>query len=124
MTAPVRVEVFGRTDVGMARDHNEDSFLVDESLALCAVADGMGGHQGGDYASRLAVEILRKEVAQAGVLEEAARRIREVDPSARVPVFGKRPASAGPCSSSRTGWAAPPPARSPATWRPRRSTTT
>jgi serine/threonine protein phosphatase PrpC len=53
---------WGLTDVGQKRDHNEDSFLISTDLSLFAVADGMGGHQGGDRASRLAVEILEREL--------------------------------------------------------------
>ena len=45
----------GQTDVGMRRDHNEDSYLVNDDLALYVVADGMGGHAGGEMASKLAV---------------------------------------------------------------------
>jgi serine/threonine protein phosphatase PrpC len=50
------------TDVGLKREHNEDSFLCNEKLGLYAVADGMGGHLGGERASRMAVEILEREV--------------------------------------------------------------
>ena len=53
------------TDVGRKRDHNEDSFLCNDGLRLYAVADGMGGHLGGERASRMAVEILEREVAGA-----------------------------------------------------------
>jgi serine/threonine protein phosphatase PrpC len=50
------------TDVGLKRDHNEDSFLCCDELGLYAVADGMGGHLGGEQASRMAVEVLEKEM--------------------------------------------------------------
>ena len=47
------------THVGCIRDHNEDNLLV--SSPLFAVADGMGGHEGGEIASEIAVQILRKQ---------------------------------------------------------------
>jgi protein phosphatase len=61
-----------RTDVGMKREHNEDSFLVNEDLGLYVVCDGMGGHAGGETASRLAVQTIERELLSA--------RLRSDDP--------------------------------------------
>ena len=61
----MKLFAWGQTDVGSKRDHNEDSFLVAPDLGLFVVADGMGGHQGGDRASSLAVDIMKREVDAA-----------------------------------------------------------
>ena len=61
----MKVVSAGLTDVGRKRNHNEDSFLVDDELQLYVVADGMGGHAGGGTASRIAVETIDKELRRA-----------------------------------------------------------
>ncbi len=75
------------TDVGLKRDHNEDSYLCNEEAGLFAVADGMGGHLGGERASHLAIEILEREieplaaelrVSAAAELTAAAAAAREL----------------------------------------------
>jgi len=53
-----RYHAFGRTDTGMVRDHNEDSFAILADREIYLVADGMGGHNAGEVASRLAIETL------------------------------------------------------------------
>jgi serine/threonine protein phosphatase PrpC len=79
----VMVHVFGRTDVGRTREHNEDAFVVadltmdDASLqpsvrkhrvghkgSLFMVADGMGGAAAGEIASQMATEIVLKELRE------------------------------------------------------------
>ena len=67
----MRFVPYALTDVGRKRDHNEDSFLVAPHLQLFAVADGMGGHQAGERASKMAVECLAESLVLSA--EEAAR---------------------------------------------------
>ena len=54
----MRAIATGLTDVGLQREHNEDSFVVLSECDLFIVADGMGGHRAGDVASRLATDTI------------------------------------------------------------------
>src|SRR5882672_1970343 len=81
----IRLQLFGRTDVGQIREHNEDNFLVADltretrSLleadrifsigpkgTILGVCDGMGGAAAGEVASQLAVDIIFEKMAGAG----------------------------------------------------------
>lgn len=87
----MKFEIWAKTDVGLKREINQDTILVDPELNLFIVADGMGGHKGGEVASALAVETVQEIVKDrlqgasrinpAEVLAEAyrasSRRIHE-----------------------------------------------
>lgn len=102
MTGRLRISVFGKTDLGQSRDHNEDTFLVadlstgkasllpdvrDHELgprgSLFVVADGMGGAAAGELASSMAVDAIYRHLSTAWAADpdvSAARfgfRVRE-----------------------------------------------
>lgn len=78
----MKFEVWAQTDVGLRREINQDSILVDHILNLFVVADGMGGHKGGEVASAMAIEIvqdmvrerLSPQISAGKVLESAYRQ--------------------------------------------------
>lgn len=64
------MKAFSITDVGMVRQVNQDYVYTSEKPLgnlqnLFVVADGMGGHQAGDYASKFTVEVLQKELRES-----------------------------------------------------------
>jgi PPM family protein phosphatase len=108
----VIVNVFGRTDVGRVRDHNEDAFLVADLTAdnaslqpevrthlvgshgsLFMVADGLGGAAAGEVASELAILTVQSELraqwrsAPERTPEVFARAIKSAAESANAKIF-------------------------------------
>jgi serine/threonine protein phosphatase PrpC len=58
------LEIFSATDVGRARDNNEDSVAVDESVGLAVLADGMGGYNAGEVASNMLTSFIKSELGR------------------------------------------------------------
>lgn len=75
----LRLRAGAATDVGRMRQVNQDAFLVEPDQGLYAVADGMGGHRGGEVASQVAIEALRDAYRSgddlAGAIAEANLRV-------------------------------------------------
>ena len=90
---PIIVDAFGLTDVGIARKNNQDSFLVSNSSrtdgeadlaeahpkiaangSIFVVADGMGGLQAGEVASRMAVDLVAMHLAETLRAKEPANQ--------------------------------------------------
>ena len=93
----IRFVSHGLTHVGLVRRRNEDAFLDRPEVGLWAVADGMGGHEAGDYASARIVAAL-SEIAPTGDLAAFANsceaRLRDVDAELRI-----RAAMLGPAAT-------------------------
>ena len=101
MTTAFRVTAF--TDTGLVRDHNEDALLVQgwicqaasgslvtmefpsdmRSAFVCAVADGMGGHAGGDLASRVALGLIGDAASTWRTPQDIARSLAETNDRVR-----------------------------------------
>jgi protein phosphatase len=83
----MKIDAWFLTDKGLRRESNQDSCLINKEIGVYIVADGMGGHSGGEVASAIAVQTIEdiikkpesKDMAPREVLtyayEEASRRI-------------------------------------------------
>lgn len=77
LSSGLKLVVYGVTDVGLNREHNEDCISWDIELGVVLLADGMGGHNAGEIASELAVtsvhdallDVLSPEMLEAGVIK-------------------------------------------------------
>jgi len=74
------MKVCGKTDVGLRRHENQDTFAVEqgEKLLIAVVCDGMGGAEGGQIASSLAVETFMQEIRALLRADMTARQLREL----------------------------------------------
>ena len=72
----------GTTHTGLVRPTNQDAFLVANDLGLWIIADGMGGHAGGNVASRITVKAIHGYIAEhAG--RASATKVDEIPPLLR-----------------------------------------
>jgi serine/threonine protein phosphatase PrpC len=83
---PLRVESGAKTHEGKVRQRNEDSFFALERHGLWAVADGMGGHEGGDWASAKIVEEL-EQIRFPKSFEDACSSIANAIHSANMLIY-------------------------------------
>src|SRR5215510_5618505 len=70
------------TSKGNVRGHNEDALLDRPEIGLWVVADGMGGHNAGDVASRMIVEALQhapKNTQPSAFVDDVENRLLEVN---------------------------------------------
>lgn len=74
------MNVCGKTDVGLRRHENQDTFAVEqgEKLLIAVVCDGMGGAEGGQIASSLAVETFMQEIRALLRADMTAGQLREL----------------------------------------------
>jgi protein phosphatase len=85
----VHVTYAGRTDVGVVRSGNEDTYVVLPERGICIVADGMGGHAAGEVASEMAVRSVERELGSVRDLgdEQVAERMRAAIRAANEAIF-------------------------------------
>ena len=70
-----KILLHGQTDNGLVRDHNEDAIGCNEDIALAILADGMGGHRGGEMASAITVSTLLELISNETVKHSTADRL-------------------------------------------------
>jgi len=92
--ATFQVSAAGFSHVGMKRKQNQDNFLVAPELNLFVVADGMGGHKGGETASDLAVNTIADYFRATNTSTDPVRRLQKAILSANLAIQNRGKAEA------------------------------
>jgi serine/threonine protein phosphatase PrpC len=85
---PLRLRAFSRSDVGRVRSANEDSFLERPEMGLWVVADGMGGHANGRWASGVIVDAIAP-LTPLGDLDADIRRVADAIHAANATIYDR-----------------------------------
>jgi serine/threonine protein phosphatase PrpC len=82
---------FQLTDVGCIREQNEDAvgYWPHEDGIVFAVADGLGGHNAGEVASSLALDVLAREIERAPGTWAMTKRLRRAAQEANLAIYNK-----------------------------------
>jgi protein phosphatase len=83
MTHTIKIETHGVTDIGQVRATNQDSISLSNENRLYIVADGMGGHAGGEIASELAIHSIPDFLIQHNKLLEFNSSREHPDPQVK-----------------------------------------
>jgi len=75
MSIKSKILLHGQTDTGLVRDHNEDAIGCNEDIALAILADGMGGHRGGEMASAITVSTILELITHEAIKHSTADRL-------------------------------------------------
>ena len=71
-------EIYGKTHVGSVREHNEDAIWYDSERGVALVADGLGGHNAGEVASRITAETFANYLADYEPNSKSAAEIKRI----------------------------------------------